>query len=214
MVLVSTGPVEDIDENENVWQILDQIADCHSLRKLTQVKSTEERDVIWTQTFTKCPLKDVRHKDRQYIVSVAEICCQISAMRQILVQQPPKVVIIGQSQTGKSTLFKHLTKRDVKELNNMANFNTRMSLQCPGFIEFNEKSNTDKNISSPGLPIDIIDNPGYDDATGQADILLNLSLEAANLVILMTTLKDVNQLGTIDQLDKILRSTHVNVLPM
>jgi GTP-binding protein EngB required for normal cell division len=212
MVLVSTESVDGIDENENVWQILDRIASCHWLQKLTQVKSTEERDIIWTQTFTKYPLKDISHDDRWYIVSVTQICCQLIAMRQILARQPPKVIITGQSQTGKSTLFQYFTKRNMEQLRSNTNFNTRMSLQCPAFIEPHEKSSNDRITGDPGLPINIIDNPGYDDATGQAHILLNLSLASANLVILVTTLQNINQLGTIDQLDKILHDTHVNVL--
>jgi GTP-binding protein EngB required for normal cell division len=211
-LLASTESVDVTDKNENIWQILNQISNCHSLRQLTQSKSTEERDVIWTQTFTKNPFKSVSLEDRWYFVSVIDICCQLTAMRQILARQPPKVVIIGQSQTGKTTLFKHLTKRNSEQLCDITNFNTRMSLQCPAFIELDGKSSDDKITGGSGLPIDIIDSPGYDDATGLSDILLNLSLKAANLIILMTTLRDINQLGIIDQLNKLLHNTHVNIL--
>jgi len=133
-------------------------------------------------------------------------------MRQILARQTPKVIITGQSQTGKSTLFQYLTKRNVEQLRSNTNFNTRMALQCLVFIESHEKSSNDRITGDPGMPINIIDNPGYDDATGQTNTLLNLSLEAANLVILVTTLEDINQVGTIYQLDNILHNTHVNVL--
>ena len=212
MVLASTESAKNIDENTKIWEILSQIANCDYLQKLTLVKSEEERDAIWAETFTKNPLRDISHDDRWYIVSIIQICCQLISMRQILARQPPKIVITGSSQTGKSTLFQYLTKRNVEQLRSNANFNTRMALQCLAFIESNKKSSKSGMVTDPGLSINIIDNPGYDDATGQAHILLDLALEAANLVILVTTLKDINQLGTIDQLHKILQNTHVNVL--
>ncbi|CAF4904288.1 unnamed protein product, partial [Rotaria socialis] len=59
-----------------------------------------------------------------------------------------------------------------------------MSLQCPALIHFNDESI---------LTIDIVDNPGQDDATGQARTLLDMTLNSASLFIVVTTLTDVNQ---------------------
>ncbi|CAM4804347.1 unnamed protein product [Rotaria magnacalcarata] len=100
-------------------------------------------------------------------------------MRDILLRKPPKVVI-----TGKSTLFKYLTGRNLEELRSIDAFNTRMSLQCPALIHFNHESI---------LTIDIVDNPRQDDATGQAKTLLDMTLNSASLFIVVTTLAHVNQ---------------------
>jgi len=211
-ILASIDCVDVTDKNEDPWEILNQIYSCHALRCLIQVKSTGDCDVAWSKIFTKGPMKSVSPGDRWYFISVTDICYEVVAMRQILASLPPKLVIIGQSQTGKTTLFHHLTKCYPKELDDVTRFNTRMSLQCRAFIELDRKSNNDKVTDRSGLPIDVIDNPGYDDATGQSKILLSLLLKAANLVILMTTLRDINQEGTIKQLLGILDNTKANIL--
>ncbi len=126
--------------------------------------------------------------------------------------EPCPSPIVGQSQTGKSTLFTYLTESNLKELRNIINFNTRMSLQRSAFIKLDEKTDDDVIDDGSALQINIIDSPGYDDATGQSDVLLNMSLNAANLVILMTKLDDMNRMGTIKLLDNILHSTQVKVL--
>jgi small GTP-binding protein len=130
-------------------------------------------------------------------------------MREILIRKSPKVVISGRSQTGKSTLFKYLTGRNLDELRNIDAFNTRMSLQCPTLIKFN---NNKDNKDESGLVIDVVDNPGQDDATRQAKNLLDMTLHSASLFIVVTTLADVNQKHTIDFIDKLLRDTQVNIL--
>jgi len=107
-LLVSAG--ENINENKDEWQVLKQIVGCHWSEKLTQAKSSENRDTVWATTFTREPLKDISPEHRWNFVGVTEICRQMYGMRQILARQPPKVVITGQSQTGKSTLFSYLTR--------------------------------------------------------------------------------------------------------
>jgi small GTP-binding protein len=208
-LLISAG--ENINEYTNEWQVLNQIAGCHWSRKLTHAKSPENLNTLWTETFTKEPLKNVTCIHRWNFVGVLEICHQLCAMRQILAGQPPKVVITGQSQTGKSTLFSYLTRRNLEELDNNSNFNTRMSIQCQAFIQLDDKSNVEATHESV-LPINVIDSPGYDDAAGISDTLLDMSLDIANLVILVTTLKDINQTPTIRLLEKILNNTQVKIL--
>jgi len=68
-----------------------------------------------------------------------------------------------------------------------------MSLQRQAFIQLDDKSNGKTTRNGSILPINLIDNPGHDDATGQSDILLDMSLSVANLIILVATLKDINQ---------------------
>ncbi|CAF3901314.1 unnamed protein product [Rotaria magnacalcarata] len=131
------------------------------------------------------------------------LCSQLSLMRDILLRKPPKVVITGKSQTGKSTLFKYLTGRNLEELRSIDAFNTRMSLQCPALIHFNHESI---------LTIDIVDNPRQDDATGQAKTLLDMTLNSASLFIVVTTLAHVNQSHTIQLIDRPLRETQINIL--
>jgi small GTP-binding protein len=210
LLLLSTGKT--VNENENEWQVLNQITQCKWSRELTQARSPEERDAIWTQTFTKEPLKDIAPKHRWNFVGVTEICRQVCAMRRILARQPPKVVITGQSQTGKSTLFSYLTRRNMEELRSNTNSNTRMSLQCQAFIKLHDESSERTILVDSELPINVIDNPGYNDATDQSETLLNISITAANLVILVTTLEDINQIHTIALLRKILDDTRVKVL--
>ncbi|CAF1310771.1 unnamed protein product [Didymodactylos carnosus] len=77
-----------------------------------------------------------------------------------------------------------------------------MSLQCPAFIKFNNNTNNDKDES--GLVIDVVDNPGQDDAAGQGKNLLDKSLHSVSLFIVVTTLTDVNQKHTIELFNKLL----------
>ena len=181
-------------------------------RKLTKAKSSEERDTIWTQIFTNAPLKDISPEHRWDFVGVTEMCLQLCVMRRVLTRKPPKIVLAGQSQTGKSTVFKYLTGKNLKEPFNSSNFNTRMSRQCPAFIELDDVSNQESTLNSSALPVDIIDNPGHDDATNQADVLLDMSLPDANLVILVSSLRDINQIHTETLLEKILNDTRVKIL--
>ncbi|CAM2709758.1 unnamed protein product [Rotaria socialis] len=209
-LLVSTGEV--VHENENEWQILNRVAECDWSRKLTQAKSSQEQHTMWAQTFTSEPLKEIPSEYQCKFISVIQMCCQLSTMREILAGQPPKVVITGQSQTGKSTLFEYLTGRNLKELCDVTNFNTRMSLQCPAFIKLDDEPNDGTLSDGSVLPIHLVDSPGDDDATGQSGTLLDLSLHAANLFILVTALTDVNQKHTIALLNKILKDTRVKIL--
>ncbi|CAF1381962.1 unnamed protein product [Rotaria magnacalcarata] len=209
-LLLSTDEV--IDENENEWQILNRVVECDWSRKLTEAKSPQELDTMWAQIFTSEPLKEIPSEHRCKFINVIKICCQLSAMREILAGQPPKVVITGQSQTGKSTLFEYLTGRNLKERRDVTNFNTRMSLQSPAFIKLDDKSKDGKISDGSVLQIHLVDSPGDDDATGQSGTLLDLSLKAANLFIMVTTLKDINQMNTIKLLKKILDNTQVKIL--
>ncbi|CAF3791999.1 unnamed protein product [Rotaria magnacalcarata] len=165
-LLISAG--ENLDENENEWQILMRISGCQ-----------------WNHEITKRTIqKNVPEDHRWNWIGIMRLCSQLSLMRDILLRKPPKVVITGKSQTGKSNLFKYLTGRNLEELRSIDAFNTRMSLQCPALIHFNHESI---------LTIDIVDNPRQDDATGQAKTLLDMTLNSASLFIVVTTLAHVNQ---------------------
>ncbi|CAF4313495.1 unnamed protein product [Rotaria sp. Silwood2] len=105
--LESTG--EPIATNTNEWGILNQIAECQWSRRLIQVKSSRQLNIVWDDVVKRQPLKRIPPENRCHIIDVIEICCQLCSMREILAGKPPKIVITGQSQTGKSTLFEYLT---------------------------------------------------------------------------------------------------------
>ncbi|CAF3899978.1 unnamed protein product [Rotaria sp. Silwood1] len=205
-LLKSTG--EDIDKDTSEWNILNRIAECQWSHTLIQAKLSQQLDSVWDKIIEKQPLKCIPHENRCHIIDVIEICCQLCNMREILAGKPPKVVITGLSQTGKSTLFQYLTGRELREISDISNFNTRISVQSQAFIKLNDNTTADDLV----LPIDLVDSPGYDDATGQAENLLGMSFNAANLFIVVTTLKDINQKHTISLLNKILYSTKVKIL--
>ncbi|CAM4806397.1 unnamed protein product [Rotaria magnacalcarata] len=161
-----------------------RISGCQWNHEITKVKTSPERDALWNRIFTSVPLKNVPEDHRWNWIGIMRLCSQLSLMRDILLRKPPKVVITGKSQTGKSTLLKYLTGRNLGELRSIDAFNTRMSLQCPALIHFNHESI---------LTIDIVDNPRQDDATGQAKTLLDMTLNSASLFIVVTTLARVNQ---------------------
>ncbi|CAM4805537.1 unnamed protein product [Rotaria magnacalcarata] len=161
-----------------------RISGCQWNHEITKVKTSPERDALWNRIFTSVPLKNVPEDHRWNWIGIMRLCSQLSLMRDILLRKPPKVVITGKSQTGKSTLLKYLTGRNLEELRSIDAFNTRMSLQCPALIHFNHESI---------LTIDIVDNPRQDDATGQAKTLLDMTLNSASLFIVVTTLARVNQ---------------------
>ncbi|CAM4804335.1 unnamed protein product [Rotaria magnacalcarata] len=161
-----------------------RISGCQWNHEITKVKTSPERDALWNRIFTSVPLKNVPEDHRWNWIGIMRLCSQLSLMRDILLRKPPKVVITGKSQTGKSTLLKYLTGRNLGELRSIDAFNTRMSLQCPALIHFNHESI---------LTIDIVDNPRQDDATGQAKTLLDMTLNSASLFIVVTTLAHVNQ---------------------
>ncbi|CAF5070728.1 unnamed protein product, partial [Rotaria sp. Silwood1] len=167
---------------------------------------------VWDKVIEKQPLKRIPRENRCHIIDVIEICCQLCNMREILAQKPPKVVITGLSQTGKSTLFQYLTGRELREIRDISNFNTRISVQSQAFIKLNDKTNDNTISDDSVLPIDLVDSPGYDDATEQADNLLGMSFNGANLCIVVTTLTNINQIHTISLLNKILNSTKVKIL--
>ncbi|CAF1201383.1 unnamed protein product [Adineta steineri] len=206
-LLLSIG--ERIEATEDDWQILFRLEACDRLHKMTTVKNEKERNDLWNQTFTKEPLKDVPNEHRWNWIGLLQLCYQIVSTRKILIRKPPKVVLSGQSQTGKSTLFKYLTGRNLEELRNIDAFNTRMALQCPAFIKFNNDEN--KNDES-GLVIDVVDNPGQNDATGQAENMLDMTLHSASLFIVVTTVVDINQRHSIEFINKLLKATKVNIL--
>ncbi|CAF2817232.1 unnamed protein product [Rotaria sp. Silwood2] len=106
-LLESTG--EPIATNTNEWGILNQIAECQWSRRLIQVKSSRQLNIVWDDVVKRQPLKRIPPENRCHIIDVIEICCQLCSMREILAGKPPKIVITGQSQTGKSTLFEYLT---------------------------------------------------------------------------------------------------------
>ncbi|CAF3413575.1 unnamed protein product [Rotaria socialis] len=195
-LLISAG--ENLDENENEWQILMRISGCQWIHEITKVKTLQERDTLWNRIFTSEPLKNVPEDHRWNWIGIMRLCSHLSLMRDILLRKPPKVVI-----TGKSTLFTYLAGRNLEELRSIDAFNTRMSLQCPALIHFNDESI---------LTTDIVDNPGQDDATGQAKTLLDMTLISASLFIVVTTLTDVNQSHTIQLIDRLLRETQINIL--
>ncbi|CAF0743569.1 unnamed protein product [Adineta steineri] len=209
-LLKSTG--EHIDEKSNDWAILNRIPECQWSRRLIQARLSPQLDTVWNDVVTNQPLRRIPSENRCQIIDVIEICCQLCSMREILAGKPPKVVITGQSQTGKSTLFEHLTGRELPEISDVGNFNTRVSLQAQAFIKLNDKASDDTASGDSVLPIDLVDSPGYDDATGQAGNLLGMSFNAANLFIVVTTLRDVNQTHTIALLNKLLNHTKVKIL--
>ncbi|CAF2022670.1 unnamed protein product [Rotaria magnacalcarata] len=180
-----------------------RISGCQWNHEITKVKTSPERDALWNRIFTSVPLKNVPEDHRWNWIGIMRLCSQLSLMRDILLRKPPKVVITGKSQTGKSTLLKYLTGRNLGELRSIDAFNTRMSLQCPALIHFNHESI---------LTIDIVDNPRQDDATGQAKTLLDMTLNSASLFIVVTTLAHVNQSHTIQLIDRPLRETQINIL--
>ncbi|CAF4643448.1 unnamed protein product [Rotaria sp. Silwood2] len=212
LLLQSTDSHEDIHNNMEQWELLYKIVRCHWSQQLTEARSIEERDDIWTRTFSKEPLKEISSNDRSIFVGVIGLCRQLCSMRQILLQQPPKIVILGRSQMGKSTLFRYLTGRDLKELRSSTQNNTRMSLKCRAFIKLKHLTRSAKISGDSTLPVDVVDNPGFDDATDQHQCLLTISLDGANLVIIVSTLDDLNMKPTIELLDKILHLTKVKIL--
>ncbi|CAF4189003.1 unnamed protein product, partial [Rotaria sordida] len=110
-LLLSTG--ERINKSENEWQILIRLVGCCWLDDMTKVKTEQVRDVLWSRTFTKEPLIDVPNEHRWNWIGLIQLCSQVVLMREILISKPPKVVLSGRSQTGKSTLFKYLTGRNL-----------------------------------------------------------------------------------------------------
>ena len=176
-LLSSAG--ETISGSETEWQILIRIFGFRSLQGISKVKTSQERDELWTRIFKNEPLKNVSADDRWIWTGMMRLCFQLNIMREILIRKPPKVIISGRSQTGKSTLFKYLTGRNLKELRNINAFNTRMSLQCPAFIKFD--NNEDQEDKS-GIAIDVVDNSGQDDATGQAKNLLDMTLHSSESI--------------------------------
>ncbi|CAF4727558.1 unnamed protein product, partial [Rotaria socialis] len=60
--LISAG--ENLDENENEWQILMRISGCQWIHEITKVKTLQERDALWNRIFTSEPLKNVPEDHR------------------------------------------------------------------------------------------------------------------------------------------------------
>lgn len=198
-----------IEKNDDQWQILIKLQGSRALVEMTLVKNEQRRDELWNQIFTEEPLKDVPNEHHRNWIGLLRLCLQMVLIREILIRKPPKVVLSGRSQTGKSTLFKYLTGRNLEELRNIDAFNTRMSLQCPAFIKFNNGENAN---DESGFVIDVVDNPGQDDATKQAKNMFDMTLYSASLFIVVTTLADVNQRHTIGFIDKLLKVTNVKIL--
>ncbi|CAF3128588.1 unnamed protein product [Rotaria sp. Silwood2] len=185
----------------------DQLSGCKQLHRIKNVKTEQERDMYWKKMYIEEPLKDMPDKYRWNWIGMMQICLQLNSMHEILLTKPPKLVLSGKSQTGKSTLFHHLTGQNLEELRNIDAFNTRMSLQCSALITFDENNHTKSELT-----IDVVDNPGQDDATEQARNLLNITLHTASLFIVVSTLEDVNQKHNIELIDYLLQETSVNIL--
>ncbi|CAF3351606.1 unnamed protein product [Rotaria sp. Silwood2] len=197
----------DVDKNKTEWQIFSQLSGCKQLHRIKNVKTEQERDMYWKKMYIEEPLKDMPDKYRWNWIGMMQICLQLNSMHEILLTKPPKLVLSGKSQTGKSTLFHHLTGQNLEELRNIDAFNTRMSLQCSALITFDENNHTKSELT-----IDVVDNPGQDDATEQARNLLNITLHTASLFIVVSTLEDVNQKHNIELIDYLLQETSVNIL--
>ncbi|CAF1007666.1 unnamed protein product [Rotaria magnacalcarata] len=59
-LLISAG--ENLDENENEWQILMRISGCQWNHEITKVKTSPERDALWNRIFTSVPFKKMYQK--------------------------------------------------------------------------------------------------------------------------------------------------------
>ncbi|CAF4614892.1 unnamed protein product, partial [Rotaria magnacalcarata] len=90
-LLISAG--ENLDENENEWQILMRISGCQWNHEITKVKTSPERDALWNRIFTSEPLENVPEDHSWNWIGIMRLCSQLSLMRDILLRKPPKVVI-------------------------------------------------------------------------------------------------------------------------
>lgn len=183
---------------KSAWVLLERVYADHRLRDTTYLQRLVTSDAAWAETFTQGPLLVSAGSSlhRPFWVAAIQAMVSLHELRVIYMTSPDKVVICGPQKSGKSHLFKLLSR--TKSIIDATHSNTRVPFQLA--VNVGSKSRRPTRVH-------LLDTPAFDDLSGLETRMWNFSAMTARCILITTTLDNINSTTTSQLLRTLLDTT-------